>query len=177
MLKNFRKLVCVSLFFYFHYFKQFFRLYSIKSLYIVLAILLLRSLKNSSDNKSMRVTSLSTCSTYIIKEIEKLVSSVYSAIMHLGNVGRILEKRVKHSATPRVLHASLVFPQHSPRALSHHKRTRLVFYFLNTNREPQANINCMDLFGSLWCKSIIMQMITGTQRMFMGLQRIFIVVY
>jgi hypothetical protein len=28
------------------------------------------------------------------------------------------------------LHASLVFSQHSPSALSHHKRTRLVFYFL-----------------------------------------------
>jgi hypothetical protein len=47
-----------------------------------------------------------------------------------GNVGRTLEKRVKHSATPRVLHASVVFSQHSSRALSHHKRTRLVFYFL-----------------------------------------------
>ena len=46
---------------------------------------------------------------YIIKEIEKLVLCVYGVIMHLGNVGRILEKRVKHSATPRVLHASLVF--------------------------------------------------------------------
>ena len=34
----------------------------------------------------------------------------------------------------RVLHASLVFSQHSPRALSHHKRTRLVFYFLNSER-------------------------------------------
>jgi hypothetical protein len=138
----------VSLLFYFHYFKQFFRLYGIKSLYIVLAIFLLRSLKNSSDSKSMRVTSLSTSyenfnvdllskivyyvisSTYIIKEIEKLVSCVYGVIMHLGNVGRILEKRVKHSATPRILHSSLVFSQHSPRALSHHKRTRLVFYFL-----------------------------------------------
>ena len=51
--------------------------------------------------------------------------------MHLGNVRRILEKRVKHSATPRVLHASLVFPSYFPRALPHHKRTRLVFYFLN----------------------------------------------
>jgi hypothetical protein len=62
MLENFGKLVWVSLgFFYFHYFKQFFLLYSIKSLYIVLAILLLRSLKNSSNSKSMRVTSLSTC--------------------------------------------------------------------------------------------------------------------
>ena len=67
-------------------------------------------------------------STYIIKEIEKLVSCVYDAIMRSGNVGRILEKRVKHSATPRVLHASLVFSQHSPRALSHRERTRLVFY-------------------------------------------------
>ena len=33
---------------------------------------------------------------------------MYSVIMHLGNVRRILEKRVKHSATPRVLHVSLV---------------------------------------------------------------------
>ena len=47
--------------------------------------------------------------SYIIKEIEKLVLCVYGVIMHLGNVRRILEKRVKHSATPRVLHASLVF--------------------------------------------------------------------
>ena len=46
---------------------------------------------------------------YIIKEIEKLVLCVYGVIMHLGNVRRILEKRVKHSATPRVLQASLVF--------------------------------------------------------------------
>ena len=41
--------------------------------------------------------------------IEKLVLCVYGVIMHLGNVRRILEKRLKHSATPRVLHASLVF--------------------------------------------------------------------
>ena len=73
--------------------------------------------------------------TYIIKEIEKLVLCVYGVIMRLGNVGRTLEKRVKHSATPRVLHASLVFSQHFPRALSHHKRTRLVFYFLNKTKE------------------------------------------
>jgi hypothetical protein len=106
----------------------------------VVLFLLLRSLENSSDSKSMRVTSPSTCqenfkvdllstivynvisSTYIIKEIEKLVSCVYGVLMHSGNVGRTLEKSVKHSATPRVLHASLVFSQHSPRALSRHKR-------------------------------------------------------
>jgi hypothetical protein len=65
----------------------------------------------------MRVTSPSTCyenfkvdllskivynvisSTYIIKEIETLVSCVYSVIMHSGNVERTLEKRaVKYSA-------------------------------------------------------------------------------
>jgi hypothetical protein len=51
--------------------------------------------------------------------------------MHSWDVGRIFEKRVKHSATPFVLHASLVFSQHSTRALSHSKRMRLVFYFLN----------------------------------------------
>ena len=61
----------------------------------------------------------------------KNVLCVYGVIMHLGNVKRILDKRVKHSATPRVLLASLVFSWHFPRALSHHKRTRLVFYFLN----------------------------------------------
>ena len=44
-----------------------------------------------------------------MKEIEKLVMYVYGVIMHLGNVRRILEKRVKHSATPRILHVSLVF--------------------------------------------------------------------
>jgi hypothetical protein len=34
-------------------------------------------------------------------------------------------------ATPRVfIHVSLVFSQHSPRALSQHKCTRLIFYFL-----------------------------------------------
>ena len=65
------------------------------------------------------------------KRNRKLVSCVYGVIMHSGNVRRILEKRVEHSATPRVLHASLVFSQHSPRALSHHKCTRLVFYFLS----------------------------------------------
>ena len=59
--------------------------------------------------------------------------------MHLGNVRRILEKRVKHSATPRILHASLVFSKHFPRALSHHKRTRLVFYFLTNTRPSSPN--------------------------------------
>ncbi len=49
-------------------------------------------------------------SSYIIKEIEKLVSCRYGVTMPSGNVARILEKRVKHSAAPRVLHASL----HSP---------------------------------------------------------------
>ena len=44
-----------------------------------------------------------------MKEIEKLVLCVHGVIMHLGNVRGILEKPVKHSATPRVLHASLVF--------------------------------------------------------------------
>ena len=39
--------------------------------------------------------------------MEKLVLCIYG--VHLGNVGRILEKLVKHSTTPRVLHASLVF--------------------------------------------------------------------
>ena len=70
-------------------------------------------------------------STYIIKEIEKLVLCVYGVIMHLGNVERILEKPVKHSTTSRVLQSSLVFSQHLTRALSRHKRMRLVFYFLN----------------------------------------------
>jgi hypothetical protein len=123
-------------FYYFNYFKQFFRLYSIKSLYIVFAILLVFSLKNSSDSKSMRATSLSTCwedfnvdllseivyyvisSTYIIKEIEQLISCVYGAIMHLGNVGRILEKRVKHSATPRV-YTLLSYSPNIPRVYYH----------------------------------------------------------
>jgi hypothetical protein len=68
---------------------------------------LLRSLKNSSDSKSMRVTSLSTCkenfnvdllskivyyvisSTNIIKQIEKLVSCIYGAILHFGNVATV----------------------------------------------------------------------------------------
>jgi hypothetical protein len=45
MVKNFGKLVCASMFFYFHHFKQFFRLYNIKSSYIVLGI------KNQSDSK------------------------------------------------------------------------------------------------------------------------------
>ena len=38
-------------------------------------------------------------STYIIKEVEKLVLCVYGVIVHSGNVERILEKPVKHSAT------------------------------------------------------------------------------
>jgi hypothetical protein len=37
-----------------------------------------------------------------MKEIEKPISCVYRVIMHLGNVVRILEKRIKHSATPCV---------------------------------------------------------------------------
>ena len=69
-----------------------------------------------------------------MKEIEKLVLCDYGVIMHLGNIGRIVEKLVKHSAFPR--------------ALSHHKRTRLVFYFLNIwlfmlAKESQNGI-CMD---------------------------------
>ena len=75
---------------------------------------------------------------YYKKKIEKLALYVYGVILHLGNVRRILEKRVKHSATPRVLNASLVLSEHFPRALSHHKRTRLVFYFLNKTREQTS---------------------------------------
>ena len=48
-----------------------------------------------------------------MKEIETLILCVYGVILHLENVRRILKKRAKHS----------------PRALSHHKRTRLIFYF------------------------------------------------
>ena len=40
--------------------------------------------------------------------------------MHLGNVVRILENRLDHSTTPRVLHDFLVFSQHFPRALLQH---------------------------------------------------------
>ena len=47
--------------------------------------------------------------SYIIKGIEKLVLCVYGVILHLENARRILEKRGKDSATPRVLYASLVF--------------------------------------------------------------------
>ena len=72
--------------------------------------------------------------------MEKLVSCVYGVIMHLGNVVRTLEKRINHSTTPLVLHASPVFSQHSPSALSHHKRTRLVFYFLNINYKVQIKM-------------------------------------
>ena len=43
----------------------------------------------------------------------------FGVIVHLGNVGRILEKRAEHSATPRILHASLVFSQHFSYALSY----------------------------------------------------------
>ena len=66
-------------------------------------------------------------STYIIKEIEKIVSCVYGVITHTGNVGRIFENRVKHSATRRVLHASLVISQFLIRAHYHtiiHEHTR-----------------------------------------------------
>ena len=80
--------------------------------------------------------------TYIIKEIEKLVACRYGVIMHLGNVGRILEKRVKNSAPPRVLHVSLVFFQHSPRALAHDNSTRLVFYFV-INELMYSHLGCL----------------------------------
>ena len=60
--------------------------------------------------------SIHACNIYIIKEIDYGYSA-YS------------------------LHAYLVFSQHSTRALSHHKRTRLVFYFLSivtkTSRKDQ----------------------------------------
>ena len=57
-------------------------------------------------------------SSYVIKEIEKLILCIYGVIIHLENVRRILKKRVKHEAMPRVLHASLVFSYHFLRALS-----------------------------------------------------------
>ena len=117
----------------------------------------------SSDSKSMRVhvrriyskiVFYVISSTYIIKEIEKLVSCVYGVIMHSGNVGRILEKRGKHSATPRVLHASLVFSEHSPRACLPNKPTRLVFYFLNISslcRFALSNMSCAKSI-SVWTR-------------------------
>ena len=76
-------------------------------------------------SKSICVTSILTCKEiFIINLFENIVFCattllyykrnrktrlVRGVIMNLGNVRRILEKRVKHSATPRVLHASVVF--------------------------------------------------------------------
>ena len=49
-----------------------------------------------------------------MNKYKKLVSCVYGVILHSGNVERILKKRVKHSATPRVLHA-LSYSHNIPR--------------------------------------------------------------
>ena len=71
-------------------------------------------------------------STYIIKGIEKLVSCIYGVTMHSGNVGGILEKCVKHSATPRV-YTLLSYSLNITRVHYHTiNYTRLVFYFLNS---------------------------------------------
>ena len=85
--------------------------------------------------------------------------------MHLGNVRRILEKRVKHSATPRVLRASLVFFLHFPRALSHHKRTRLVFYFLSTARLPAEATVVYYSTSRLLAEAVVVYCSTSTSRM------------
>ena len=56
--------------------------------------------------------------------------------MILFAIGRVLgvvpnsSCAFSYSATPSVLQSSLVFSQHFPRALSRHKCTRLVFFFL-----------------------------------------------
>ena len=66
-------------------------------------------------------------STYIIKEIEKLVSCVHGLIMHVGEGWKNTREACK-----TLVHASILFytllsyPANYPRALSHHKRTSLV---------------------------------------------------
>ena len=68
------------------------------------------------------------------------VACVYGMIMHAGNVERIREKR---------LHASRVFSQHSPSALSHYKRTGRVFscnmsrrYCIVNNFIQKVDVEC-----------------------------------
>ena len=125
MLKNFGKLVFVSLFLISTILNNFSGFIAFK-VCIVPAILLLRSLlifacditeymlgEFQRPSFECKIVYYVIFSTYIIKEIEKLVLCIYSVIMHSGNVGRILEKCVKHLATP------LNIPLH---ALSHHKR-------------------------------------------------------
>ena len=53
-----------------------------------------------------------------MKEIEKLASCVYGVLMHSGNVGKTLEKRVKHSNTPRV-YTLLSYSPNIPRVHYH----------------------------------------------------------
>ena len=59
--------------------------------------------------------------------------------MHLEKTGRILEECVKQLATLSVLHASLVFSQHFPRALFKiTKNQRDSFSFLKQDLEIQS---------------------------------------
>ena len=74
-------------------------------------------------SKSGCVTSILTCK-------ENCIINLFKNIVCCAITLLYYKRNRKHSATPRVLHASLVFSKHFPRALSHHKRTRLVFYFL-----------------------------------------------
>ena len=96
-------------------------LYCCHAVWIELFLLLSNILNARKENFIIDLINKFCCwiccpviSSYIIKELKKLVSCLYGVIMHSGDVGRILEKPVKHSATPRVLQASLVFSQHSP---------------------------------------------------------------
>jgi hypothetical protein len=66
MMKNIRKLVCVSLGYFPQHFKQFLRNISITIYQNFVMFLSLRTLKNLSDSKSMRVTSL----TYMLGEFQ-----------------------------------------------------------------------------------------------------------
>ena len=56
-----------------------------------------------------------------------------------GNVGRVPEKRVRHSATLCVPHACLVSFQHFFRALSHHNIHATHFLFLKQYQNKLQN--------------------------------------
>ena len=153
MFKNISKLVYVSPLFISSIKKQCIRNFKIQILYCFAPSFTSQKVKR---NKNMRLTSLNrgweNCKvdlygkivysvispTYIKKEIEKLILCVYCVIMHLGNVGRILEKR--SSAMPRVYTLLSYSPNISP--VHYHKTHATRFlYFLKNENVPLKKVN------------------------------------
>ena len=80
-------------------------------------------------------------SSYIIKELKKLVSCLYGVIMHSGECWENTREACKTLRYASCFTSfSRILPTFPHRALLHHKGTRLVFYFLsNTNLDFQLD--------------------------------------